>query len=268
MKIIIPMAGKGSRFQAVADKNPEYKKPKPLILVKGQPMIVWALKSLPFIDLPNRPASTSFTVTPKDLVFISLKEQEEMYGITALLKGIFGKEITVILIPQVTRGAVETTLAAKEFMTDEEMIISDSDHYFDGEVLYQAILNKQDDTKGIIPVFEVFDQDAKWSYTLFDKDNTALAVGEKDVELARKGAYGNIGAYYFSQGSIFRKEAEDMIEKAEMYGPEGKQEFYVAPVFQRFIDKGMKVKAAVIPKVWGLGTPKDLEYFLENYKGK
>lgn len=268
MKIIIPMAGRGSRFQAVADQKPEYKKPKPLIQVKGEPMIVWALRSLPFIDLPTRPAKTAFKVMPKDLVFISLQEQEDRYQITQLLQNIFGKEIHVILIPEVTRGAVETALYAKDFMTDEEMIISDSDHFFDAMPLYEAILYRDKLTKGIIPTFQVHDKDAKWSYTLFDKENTILAVGEKDVELARKGANGNIGAYYFSSGAIFRKEAEEMIEKQEMYGAEGKKEFYVAPIFQRLVDKGMQMKAVVIPKVWGLGTPKDLEDFLRNYKGE
>ena len=260
------MAGRGSRFQAAADQNSEYKKPKPLIQVKKEPMIVWALKSLPFVDLPTRSAQTSFVLQPKDLVFISLQEQEEKYGIAKLLKEIFGSEIHVILIPEVTRGAVETTLYAEEFMTDEELIISDSDHYFDGSHLYEAILNKGEDVTGIIPVFRSLSDDPKWSFTLTDKDNTALAVGEKDVELAKKGAYANIGAYYFSHGSIFRKEAEEMVANEEMYGEEGKQEFYVAPVYQRLIHKGMKIKAVVIPEVWGLGIPQDLEYFLANYK--
>src|SRR5204863_7222207 len=127
------MAGPGSRFQKEADKKQEYKKPKPLILVKNKPMIAWAMQSLPFIDLPNRSAKTKFTVFPKDLIFISLQEQEKKYQITQLLQNIFGSDITVILISQVTRGAVETALQAKKFINNtEELIISDSDHFFDG----------------------------------------------------------------------------------------------------------------------------------------
>src|SRR5579871_1850517 len=226
MKIVIPMAGKVSRFQAVADQNPEYKKPKPLISVKEDPMIVWAMKSLPFVDLPKRKAQTKFSVSSKDLVFISLQQQETEYGITQQLKDLFGNEITVILIPELTRGAVETALKASDFMIDEELIISDSDHYFDGESLYQAIINKSADVAGIIPVFQPPDDEVKWSYTLYDKEFTALAVGEKDPELAAKGAYANIGAYYFSSGKLFKKEAEEMISNGDMYGPVGKQEFY------------------------------------------
>ncbi len=267
MKIIVPMAGRGSRFQAVSDKNPEYKKPKPLISVKGKSMIEWAMESLPFLDLPKRPAQTDFKVGTKDLVFISRQDQQEKYKIVDLLKQVFGPKITVILIPQVTRGAVETALKAKDFMTNEDIIISDSDHYFDGANLYKAIMEKDKDVVGIIPVFEPPDRnDVKWSYTLFDEDKTALAVGEKDPALAAKGAYANIGGYYFSHGNVFVKEAEEMIARNDMYGAVGKEEFYVAPLYQRLIKKGMKIKAAVLPQVWGLGTPKDVEYFERNFK--
>lgn len=266
MKIIVPMAGKGSRFQAVADQNPEYKKPKPLINVKGKPMIEWAMESLPFLNLPRRRAQTDFKVETKDIIFISRQDQQDEYKIVDLLKQVFGPEISVILIPQVTRGAVETALKAKEYMnSDEDVIISDSDHYFDGANLYKAIKDKDADVEGIIPVFQPPSKDAKWSYTLFDENQTALAVGEKDVELARKGAYANIGGYYFSHGNIFVKEAEEMIAQNDMYGAVGKEEFYVAPLYQRLIKKGMKIKAAIIPQVWGLGTPKDLEFFESNY---
>lgn len=267
MKIIVPMAGRGSRFQAVADQNPEYKKPKPLILVKGKPMIEWAMESLPFLNLPKRAAQTDFKVETSDLIFISRQDQQEEYKIVDLLKQVFGSEITVILIPEVTRGAIETALKAKKYMnSSEDIIISDSDHYFDGMNLYKAIKEKEADIEGIIPVFPPPDEEVKWSYTLFDKDYTALAVGEKDPQLAAKGAYANIGGYYFSHGNVFVKEAEEMITQNDMYGAPGKQEFYVAPLYQRLIKKGMKVKAAIIPQVWGLGTPKDVEFFEKNYK--
>jgi NDP-sugar pyrophosphorylase family protein len=267
MKIVVPMAGRGSRFQAEAHANPEYRKPKPLILIRGKPMIEWAMESLPFLDLPNRPAKTAFKASPSDFIFISLQQQEKDYRITYLLKGVFGQEIQVILIPEVTRGALETALKAKDFInTDEDLIISDSDHYFDGSSLYEAIEQKDSDVEGIIPIFQPPDEEVKWSYTLFDSDNVALAVGEKDAKLADSGAYANIGGYYFSHGKVFVSVAEEIIQGGSMYGPEGKQEFYVAPIYQYMIDKGLKIKVAAAPTVWGLGTPKDLEYFLANHK--
>ena len=258
MKIVVPMAGRGSRFASQADKNPEYKKPKPLIMIKGKPMIAWAIKSL-----------IKFNVSPKDMIFISLESQQKEYRIIDKLKKLFSSEINVVLVPKVTRGAVETALAAKQFMRPEEdLIITDSDHYFDGTNLYKAVQENNADIAGMIPVFLPPDEEIKWSYSLFDKETHMVsAVAEKDPKLAARGAYANIGGYYFSSGSIFIEQAEDLIRSGRMYGPYGKQEFYVAPMYQRMIDSGLKVQVAITSQVWGLGTPKDVEYFERNFRG-
>lgn len=255
MKIVIPMAGRGSRFLDAANSTPEYRKPKPLIAIKGKPMIVWAVESL-----------DRFKVSSSNLIFICRQDHQDEFQISDSLKKLFGQEINIILLDKITRGALETVLKAKDLLnTDEDIIISDSDHYFDATSFYNAISNKDSETKGIVPVFQPPDNEVKWSYTLFDKDFTAIAVGEKDPDLAKKGAYANIGAYYFSNGSFFVKEAQDLINNGEMYGAPGKQEFYVAPLYQKLIEKGYRVKVAHTPKVWGLGTPKDTEYFEKKF---
>lgn len=269
MKIVVPMAGRGSRFLEAKEQNPEYANPKPLINIKGKPMVAWAIESLPFVDLPTRPAQTDFKVPTSNLIFICRKDHEDEFNISSALKRIFSENINVLFVEQITRGAAETVLIAKDFInTDEDIIVSDSDHYFDGTALYEAIKAKSSETAGIIPVFKPLDSDPKWSFTLFDENRVASAVGEKDAELAAKGAWANIGGYYFSQGKIYVDEAEEMIASGDMYGAEGKKEFYLAPVFDRLIKKGKRVEVAQIPEVWGLGTPKDLEFFLENYKDK
>ena len=266
MKIIVPMAGRGSRFQAVADQNPEYAKPKPLTDVQGQPMVSWALKCLPCIDLPQRPAKTELKVTMQEITFIVLQEHETKYQASNILREIFSSAIHIVIVPEVTRGAAETVLAAKEHINlEDDLLITDSDHFFDGENLYKSIIEKSADVKGIIPVFKPPDNEVKWSYTLFDEEMNAIAVAEKDPILAAKGAYANIGCYYFSKGKTFVQEAEAMITTNELSGVPGKAEFYIAPLYQRLLNKGMRIQAAIIPKMWGLGTPKDLNFFLQNY---
>lgn len=261
------MAGRGSRFADHADSNPEYKKPKPLIIIKGKPMVIWALESLPFLDLPYKGAKTKLKVPLKNLIFICRKDHQKQFKIADKLKEILSSDIKIILLDEITRGATETALRAKSFINPgDDLIISDSDHYFDGKNLYKSIIAKDSDIAGIIPVFKPPDEEVKWSYTLFDDKLEALAVGEKDPTLAAKGAYANIGGYYFSKGKIFIEEAEKMIEEKDLYGPEGKKEFYLAPIYNRLIKKRKKVTVAIIPQVWGLGTPKDVEYFEENFK--
>ena len=43
-------------------------------------------------------------------------------------------------------------------------------------------------------------------------------------------------------------------------------EFYVAPVFNEAIADGKKFRVKHIEGMWGLGTPEDLNYYLENCK--
>ena len=256
MIVVVPMAGRGSRFLDAVHLNPDYASPKPLINIKGKPMVKWAIESL-----------SSFNVPTNKLVFICRRDHENEYQISSKLKQIFAPDIQVLFVDQITRGAAETVLLAKEFINaDEDIIVSDSDHYFNGTHLLEAVQNKEEDVAGIIPAFQPPDKDPKWSFTLFDEFNIASAVGEKDAELAAKGAWANIGGYYFSNGKTFVEEAEKMIDAGDMYGAEGKKEFYLAPVYDRLIKRGLKVKVAKIPQVWGLGTPKDVEYFEKNFQ--
>lgn len=254
MKIIFPMAGLGSRFQKVADKNPEYRKPKPFIDVKGHPMVRFATGSLPFFK-------------PENAAFIILKEHDDAHGIGKKLKEIYSDAVTIIVIPSLTRGAAETVLAAKSFINPEEdLLISDTDHFFNGSIFADLIAKKDPDTAGIIPVFKARnDGIPKWSYTLVKAGTNHIErVEEKSRELMEKGAYANIGAYYFSKGKHFIEEAEKVIAKNERSGDPVKGEFYIAPLYQKLLNQGHKLQAAVVPEMWGLGTPEDLEFFLAN----
>lgn len=266
MKIIIPMAGLGSRFQKASDTNPEYKKPKPFISVRGTPMVRWATGALPFIEHPGQHIDSPIKASPKDLIFIVLKEHDDAYNLAQGLREIYSDAINVIVLPSLTRGASETAYQAKPFIDPEEdIIITDSDHYFDGIPLEQAILkNKNTDTIGIIPVFvPPPDNNPRWSYSLTEEGGTRiLQVGEKDRSLMERGAYANIGAYYFAKAKYFFDLFEEVEKANKMFGEEGKKEFYVAPMYQELIEKGGHIEAAILPEVWGLGTPDDLERFL------
>jgi len=265
MKVIVPMAGRGSRFAAAADSNPEYAKPKPFIIVHGMPMVRWATGSLPFVEHTGQTVEGEPRVTAKDLIFIIQKEHDASHNITVGLKEIYGNDIHVIPLDGMTRGAAETAYKAKDLCDPEEdIIISDSDHYFDGTSLAELIVNKDADTDGIIPVFTPPDDGiARWSYSLTKEGTNIIEqVGEKDLELMKAGAPANIGAYYFSKAKVFFEEVEDAIANNKLTGAKGKKEFYIAPMYQNLIEKGHKFQVAHTDIVWGLGTPADLERFL------
>ena len=44
-------------------------------------------------------------------------------------------------------------------------------------------------------------------------------------------------------------------------------EFYVCPVYNEAVQDGKRIRTFDIPMMWGLGTPEDLNYYLENYNG-
>ena len=71
-----------------------------------------------------------------------------------------------------------------------------------------------------------------------------------------------VGYYYWKKGSDFVKYAEEMISKDIRVN----NEFYVCPVFNQAIEDNRQIRTYDIKKMWGLGTPEDLKYFIENYK--
>ena len=72
----------------------------------------------------------------------------------------------------------------------------------------------------------------------------------------------NIGAYYFSRGRDFVLGAEEMIEENDKTN----NEFYVAPVYNYLIRRGRSIRLSRPKFVHGLGTPKDVDKFLEFLK--
>jgi dTDP-glucose pyrophosphorylase len=84
-------------------------------------------------------------------------------------------------------------------------------------------------------------------------------------EVAEKRPISNlatVGIYYWKQGSDYVKYAEQMIQKNIRVN----NEFYVCPVFNEAIQDNKKIRIKNIERMWGIGTPEDLNYFLDNYK--
>ena len=45
-------------------------------------------------------------------------------------------------------------------------------------------------------------------------------------------------------------------------------EFYVCPVFNEALKENKNILIDKIDKMWGIGTPEDLKYFIDNFKVK
>ena len=98
----------------------------------------------------------------------------------------------------------------------------------------------------------------KWSYAKLNESGFVSEVAEKNP--ISKNA--TVGVYYWNKGSDYVKYAEQMINKNVRVN----NEFYVCPVFNEAIEDGKRIKTYDIDKMWGLGTPEDLETFSKYHK--
>ena len=234
LNVLIPMAGAGSRFQAAG-----YTFPKPLIEVRGKPMIQVVVENLN-CESPH--------------TFIVQKEHRKEYNLDTLLNLITPK-CNVIEVDGMTEGAACTTLLSKEIInTDQPLLIANSDQYVQwdtSEFLYK--MQEQDADAGILTFKSTH---PKWSFAKVNDEGDVTEVAEKKPisDIA------TVGIYYWKKGSDYVKYAEQMIEKNIRHN----NEFYVCPVFNEAIKDGKKVKTFDIENMWGLGTPEDLDFFLKN----
>ena len=237
MNVLIPMAGAGSRFAAAG-----YTFPKPLIEVNGKPMIQVVVENL------NIEAN---------YVFIVLKEHYEKYHLQLLLNAI-APGCKIVQVEGITEGAACTTLLAKEYIdNDAPLVIANSDQFIEwnsNECLYAFSAGGVDG--GIITFHS---NHPKWSYAKLAEDGFVEEVAEK-MPISD---HATVGIYYWKRGSDYVKYAEQMITKNIRVN----NEFYVAPVFNQAIEDGKKIRIKDANRMWGLGTPEDLNYFTSHYEG-
>ena len=237
MNVLIPMAGAGSRFAEVG-----YTFPKPLIEVNGKPMIQVVIDNL------NIEANYTFVVR---------KEHYDKYSLQYLLT-LIAPGCNVVQVDELTEGSACTTLLAKEYIdNDDPLLLANSDQFMEwnsNECLYA--FNADGIDAGILTFKATH---PKWSYAKVGEDGFVAEVAEKKPISDDA----TVGVYYWKKGSDYVKYTEQMIEKDIRTNGE----FYICPAFNEAIADGKKVRIKEIDKMWGIGTPEDLKYYLEHYKG-
>ena len=95
----------------------------------------------------------------------------------------------------------------------------------------------------------------KWSYAKIDNSGFVTEVAEKNPISNNA----TVGIYYWKNGSDYVKYAEQMIQKNIRVN----NEFYVCPVFNQAIIDNVEIRTFDVNQMWGLGTPEDLNVFLD-----
>lgn len=242
--MLIPMAGEGSRFSKAG-----FSLPKPFISMNGKPMIQWVFENLSSADV-----SVNF-------ICVLRTEHDRNFNIKSHLEAL-NDCIRVIYAEKLTEGAAATCLLAKELINnDVPLVIANSDQFieWDASSFYAEVLTPG--RQGTILCFHLPMElnDTKWSYAAVDREGNVLDVQEKKVI----SPHATVGIYAWNKGRDFVHSAEEMIrQNIRVNG-----EFYVAPVYNQGIAQGATYKLHHCKRMWGLGTPEDLEYFEVNYLG-
>jgi dTDP-glucose pyrophosphorylase len=238
INIVIPMAGRGSRFA-----NAGYTDPKPLIPVGGRPMIQWVIDNV-------RPAQEH------RFIFICLAEHLETYPeVPETLRNLC-PGCNIVTVKDVTEGAACTVLLAKAHIDNSDaLMIANADQFVELDInIYLARMDSEN-ASGLIMTF--WSDHPKWSYCKMKSDGTVQEVVEKKVVSNEA----TVGIYNFRHGRDFVRAAEQMINQNLRVN----NEFYVAPAYNQLIEEGSKVIVAATGReyagMYGLGVPEDLDFF-------
>lgn len=240
LNIVIPMAGKGSRF---ADKG--YALPKPLIEVHGKPMIQVVVENL----TPN---------VDHRFIFICQNEHLKKYSLAPKLKQLTSNSV-IIGIDGVTEGQVCTVLLAQEYIdNDEALMTANSDQYIDFDINDYLKRMEADQLDGLIMTMN--SDDPKWSFVRKNKEGFVVETAEKKV-ISNEAT---VGIFNFKRGRDLVKSAKQMIKDDIRVN----NEFYTCPCYNYMIAEEKSIGTYNIGAenngMYGLGIPEDLNSFLNH----
>ncbi len=211
MKVILPVAGKGTRLLPITRHTP-----KPLVRVAGRPVLDYVIDKLEGLDV-------------EELIFITghLKEQIEAYVRTTYrLPSRFVEQ----KVQDGTAGAVNL---GRPYV-DGPVLIVFVDTVFDADLS----LATRSDADGIIWVKEVEDYQ-RFGVVVTDADGYMERIVEKPSTPVSKLA--NIGLYFIRDWRALFEGIDHTLS-----GPKMKGEWFLTDAFQHMIDHGRRLLTAPV----------------------
>jgi NDP-sugar pyrophosphorylase family protein len=237
LQIIVPLGGKASRFQERG-----YTFPKPLIEIGKQSMIEAVLRNL----APPQPYGYTF---------ICRKEHVAQFYLGDMLE-LLEPGSRIIALEHETAGALcSVLLAIDQLDRDAELLIANGDQFICAGLPEFYAACRAPGVDGCILTFTA--SHPRWSFAKTDEHGRVKAVAEKRPISKQATA----GLYYFRRAGDLFEAAERMIVK----GLTTAGQFFVAPVYNELILDGKNITAFHLPEnaMYSLGTPEDLEWFIE-----
>jgi glucose-1-phosphate thymidylyltransferase len=208
MKVIIPLAGKGTRLRPHTHTTP-----KPMLKVAGKPVMSYILDDLAQLGGIDQ------------VIYITghLKERVEAYA---------RKHYTfpAVFIEQAVQDGTAGAVALARPYVDEPVLIIFVDTIFDADLSVLRTI----DADGIIWTKEVEDYQ-RFGVVVTDADGFMTKIIEKPSEPISKRA--NIGLYYIQNWKLLYEGIDHVLSR-----PKNKGEYYLTDAFQYMIDHGAKLK--------------------------
>ena len=208
MKVIIPVAGKGTRLRPHTHRTP-----KPMIRIAGKPVIDYVMDDLKKVG------------GVEEVIFITghLKDEVEAYA-----RANYPWQ-SVFVEQKVQRGTADAIGLARPYVDQPVMVIF-VDTIFDADL---SVINTTD-ADGIIWTKEVEDYQ-RFGVVVTDKDGNMSRIVEKPTEPISKRA--NIGMQYIRNWKLMFEGIDYVMEQ-----PPNKGEYYLTDAFQYMVDKGAKLR--------------------------
>lgn len=208
MKVIIPLAGKGTRLRPHTHVTP-----KPMLKIAGKPVIDYVMDDLKQLGNVSQ------------VIYITghLKEKVEDYTRAKF------PWPSVFIEQKEQLGTAHAVALAREHVNEPVMVIF-VDTIFDADL---SVINRTT-ADGIIWVKEVEDYQ-RFGVVVSDRDGNMTRIVEKPKEPISKRA--NIGLQYIENWKLLYEGIDHV-----MHQPSNKGEYYLTDAFQYMVDKGAKLK--------------------------
>jgi len=238
--VVITMGGLGSRFRKAG-----YTVPKYMIEAKGKTLFEWSMISL-----------DGYKKDVNQYIFIAMKEEGiDMEGfIKEKCQKLEIVNYHLILLDYLTDGQATTaTLAEKYWNKEHALLIYNIDTYVEPGQMNSEELKGD----GFIPCFKA--EGDHWSFVRLDEQERVVEIKEKQ----RISDHCTLGAYYFKTCDLYKKLYDEYYSEEKNLV---KGEKYVAPLYDYLLSKGGEIYISDIApeRVHVLGTPEELQYFLEH----
>jgi glucose-1-phosphate thymidylyltransferase len=208
MKVIIPLAGKGTRLRPHTHVTP-----KPMLRVAGKPVMDYILEDLQRLG------------NVEQVIYITghLKERVEEHAREAL-------DVPSVFVEQRVQDGTAGAVNLARPHVDQPVLIVFVDTVFDADLS----VVKDIDADGVIWVKEVEDYQ-RFGVVVTDADGNMTRIVEKPSEPISKRA--NIGLYYIRNWQLLYEGIDHVLRQ-----PKNKGEYYLTDAFQYMIDRGARIK--------------------------